>query len=517
MSAIDRRPEDSPIHTTRIRLICVIAITGLIGCGAPTPASVTNVTIDGGDRTVEVGGALTLTATVTATGNATRTITWGSSNTDVATINPVGVVTNLSAGNTIITATSTSDPTKSDSISLTVVDSGSGHGWTRQFGTSTDDEVNGVATDANGNVYVAGSTSGALEEGSDSGSTNAFIRSYDGDGNHRWTRQFGTSGFDLALGIAADANGNVYAAGFTTGALEGSNLGDNDAFIRSYDSNGNHRWTRQFGTSAYDVVNGIATDAAGNVYVGGDTYGAFVGDQLGDSDAFVRSYDNNGQLRWTRQFGTSAYDEVNGIATDADGNVYVTGSTGGALDGTFAGGRDAFVRSYDNNGDHRWTRQFGTSAPNVSFAIATDANGNVFAAGYTMSALEGVHAGDNDAFIRSYDSVGAHRWTVQFGTSEDDMALGVATDANGHVFATGYTRGTLDGATSAGGFDAYLRSYDGEGDLRWTRQFGTVSIDQAQAVATDVTGNVYAVGRTNGALEGTNLGDYDAFIRKYGP
>lgn len=361
------------------------------------------MTIDGSDRTLELGATPTLTATVTTSGNADGTIVWTSSNTDVATISPLGAVTSLSTGNTNITATSITDPTKSDAITLTVVDSAGGTEWTRQFGSFEDEEAYGVATDASGNVYVTGRTYGDLD----------------------------------------------------------GNSGGDDAFIRSHDSSGDHRWTAQFGTGLSDV----------------------------------------------------AY----GIATDGNGNVYVSGSTGGALDGAFAGGRDAFVRSYDSDGTLRWTRQFGASLGNVSLAIATDANGNVYAAGYTMSALEGVHAGENDAFIRSYDATGALRWTAQFGTSTGDMALGVATDAIGNVYATGYTFGTFEGATSSGGFDAYVRSYDGEGGHRWTRQFGTVSIEMAQAVATDETGNVYVVGHTNGALEGASLGGYDAFTRKHGP
>jgi hypothetical protein len=501
--------------TTLTRVITGIILTALVACTTPTPASVTNVTIDGGDRTITLDDVLTLTATVTTTGNATTTVTWTSSNTGVATIDQNGTITTRTTGSTGITATSTADPSKSDSITLTINNPPGTVAWARQFGTSGDDVANGITTDGNGNVYAAGYTTGALD-GSNAGSSDAFIRSYDSSGNHRWTRQFGTSNADVAAGIATDGNGNVYATGSTTGALEGSNAGSSDAFIRSYDSSGNHRWTRQFGTSSSEVALGIATDANGNVYTTGYTTGALEGSNAGSNDAFIRSYDSSGNHRWTRQFGTSNNDFAIGIATDANGNVYATGDTEGALEGSNAGSSDAFIRSYDSSGNHRWTRQFGTSSSDVAFGIATDANGNIYATGYTTGALEGSNAGDSDAFIRSYDSSGNHRWTRQFGTSSDDFAYAIATDANGNIYATGYTTGALEGS-NAGDNDAFIRSYDSSGNHRWTRQLGTSSIDEASGITTDANGNVYATGDTEGALEGSNAGGFDAFIRRYEP
>jgi len=497
--------------TAIARLIASVTLATLIACSSS--GTVTSVAIDGGDRTIVLGDSPTLTATVAVTGNASTTVSWASSNQTVATIAADGQVASLAAGTSDITATSTVDATKNDTITLTINPPGALR-WTRQFGTNGYDEATGITTDPSGHVTTTGYTDGALE-GSNAGSNDAFIRSYDSSGTLRWTRQFGSSSEDVALGIASDASGNVYATGYTVGGLEGENAGSFDAFIRSYDSDGNLRWTRQFGTGSSDIGRGIATDANGNIYATGYTNGDLAGSSAGGTDAFIRSYDSSGNHRWTRQFGSSSTDVANGIATDADGNTYATGYTDGDLAGSSAGGTDAFIRSYDSDGNLRWTRQFGTSSNDGANGIATDTNGNVSTTGYTGGALEGSSAGNTDAFIRSYDSDGNLRWTRQFGTSSDDRTLGIATDTSGNVTTTGFTGGALEGS-NAGNYDVFIRSYDSGGNLRWTRQFGTSSNDVANGIATDANGNTYTAGYTEGALEGSNAGNSDAFIRSYG-
>ena len=91
-----------------------------------------------------------------------------------------------------------------------------------------------------------------------------------------------------AHGIASDPAGNVYAADYTAGAFEGGNAGGGDGFVRSYDSAGTLRWTRQFGTSGDDLALGIATDASGDIYLTGSTFG-YSGNP-GLAAAFIRKY-----------------------------------------------------------------------------------------------------------------------------------------------------------------------------------------------------------------------------------
>jgi uncharacterized protein (UPF0548 family) len=386
--------------------------------------------------------------------------------------------------------------------------------WIHQFGSAGPAEDFANAVDADGNVYVAGYTYGTLPGQTSAGGYDAFVRKYDADGNHVWTHQFGTSSFDYALGVSVDAIG-VYVAGGTYGTLLGqTSAGGCDAFVRTYDADGNHVWTRQFGTSSIDLADGVSVDATG-VYVAGRTYGILPGQtSAGSSDAFVRKYDADGNQVWTDQFGTLSGDYAFGVSVDATG-VYVAGSTLGTLPGqTSAGGYDAFVRKYDADGNQVWTNQFGTSSSDLPDGVSVDATG-VCVAGYTLGALPGqTSAGGYDAFVRTYDADGNEVWTDQFGTSSTDVVLGVYVDATG-VYVAGYTLGALPGQTSAGGYDAFVRTYDADGNQVWTRQFGTSSSDYALGVSVDATG-MYVAGTTYGTFEGqTSAGYGDAFVVKF--
>ncbi len=327
--------------------------------------------------------------------------------------------------------------------------------WVCQFGTPSIDYAMAISVDAAG-VYVAGSSRGTLPGQTSAGRDDAFVRKYDADGKELWTRQFGTASDDLALAISVAASG-VYVAGWTEGTLPGqTSAGSRDAFVRKYDADGKEVWTRQFGTASEDLAREI-TVAASGVYVAGWTFGTLPGQtSAGRDDAFVRKYDADGNEVWTRQFGTSSGDRSWAISAAAAG-VYVAGGTEGTLLGqTSAGREDAFLRKYDADGNEVWTRQFGTASDEGISASSADASG-VYVAASTSGTLPGqASAGDDDTFVRKYDADGNELWTRQFGTSGYDHAFAISVAASA-VYVAGRTVGTFPGFMFARGLYAYLR------------------------------------------------------------
>ncbi len=157
--------------------------------------------------------------------------------------------------------------------------------WTRQFAASEHAIGFGVAVDNSG-VYVSGAVRGVLPGQTSAGSTDAFVRKYDISGNEVWTRQFGSSLEDDGIALAADGTA-VYVTGDTDGVLSGqTSAGAFDAFIRKYDVSGSRLWTRQFGSSGDDFAFDVKTDSSG-IYVLGTS-----GGQTTNPGGFIVKFSN---------------------------------------------------------------------------------------------------------------------------------------------------------------------------------------------------------------------------------
>ncbi|MBK5293860.1 MAG: SBBP repeat-containing protein [Acidobacteriia bacterium] len=314
--------------------------------------------------------------------------------------------------------------------------------WARQFGTGRVDEPYAVATGPN-SVYTGGETFGSFPGFTNAGGLDCFVTKLDTAGNPQWTVQFGTSSKDSVKGLAADATG-VYVVGATDGTLPGqTSIGGTDAFVRKYDTDGNELWTRQFGTARVDEALGAALDATG-FYVVGKVEQALPGQTyLNSNDAFLRKYSPTGTEIWTRQFGTGDADIAYGVAADTSG-VYVAGSTGGNL-AQPANQTDGFIRKYDANGTVVWTRQISAGpTEDIVYAVAVSSSG-VYIAGSAGSPFPGqTHLGGlRDGWARKYDFNGNEQWTKRLGSSDEDLAYGIGATARWVYVAVIVGRDTL--------------------------------------------------------------------------
>jgi hypothetical protein len=160
--------------------------------------------------------------------------------------------------------------------------------WSRELGDATlDDAARAVAVGARA-AYVSGWTAGALPGQTSAGGLDAYVARLRTDGSVAWVRQFGSAADDDGAALAGLGKG-VYVAGSTQGALpEGTHLGESDAFVRKYAPRlGTEMWTLQLGTDDYDGVFGMAGDRDG-VVLTGTTHGSFEGfTNAGDRDVFL--------------------------------------------------------------------------------------------------------------------------------------------------------------------------------------------------------------------------------------
>ncbi len=384
--------------------------------------------------------------------------------------------------------------------------------WIRQFGTILDDGSGGAVAVHGRNVYVSGSTDGVLPGQTSAGKQDAFVLSYDSRGQLRWTRQFGTTGDDQTRAGALAANAHmVVVAGSVTGALPGQTwLFGTDAFVRAYDPSGDVLWTRQFGSPQNDIARGVAIAKDGSIFVAGQTKG-----QPGQQtiDGFVMRLAPDGTVLWYRELGTSRNDPTVGVAVTRDA-VFVSGHTFGGFPGfTNAGGIDGYVARFTLDGDLEWVTQFGTPADDFVWAVGV-VGSTVFVNGHTLGAFPGeTSLGNYDGFVAALGLDGQLRWVRQFGTAGCDMTQSLATDHEGAVVV-----GQVGGAPPAGAgclgttADAFARKYDVDGNVIWTMQLGDpLAADNLNGAALRGR-DVYLSGVTRGNVGGVNAGGMDAFV-----
>lgn len=95
-------------------------------------------------------------------------------------------------------------------------------------------------------------------------------------------------------------------------------------------------------------------------------------------------------FRWAKSAGGTNNDEGNSIATDDDGNVFVTGRfqspsiTFGSTTLIKVGAYDFYIAKYDANGNVLWAQSAGGTNDDAGQSIATDVNGNVIVTGYCL-------------------------------------------------------------------------------------------------------------------------------------
>jgi FlgD Ig-like domain len=263
------------------------------------------------------------------------------------------------SGNTIITAAFGGsmnfggDPLTSvggSDIVIAKYDANGAHLWSRRLGSSGNDYGIDVAVDGAGNFVVTGLFSGAVNFGGTTltsvGATDVFLARYDADGVHQWSRRMGGTNYDDVAGVAVNVAGDVAIHGelFTSANYGGQTLtsvGSTDVYVAKYDTGGLHVWSQRFGGVDTDRARAIAMDGLGDVAISGNFSGTadFGGEPIagGVIDIYLARYDAAGVHKWSRAFGHPAtIDEGYGIATDALGDVFLTGAFTQTID--FGGG-----------------------------------------------------------------------------------------------------------------------------------------------------------------------------------
>ena len=326
-------------------------------------------------------------------------------------------------------------------------------------------------------------------------------------------------------------------------------------------------WAKSFGGSGSDIGTSITTDASGNIYTVGlfngtvdfnpSTSQIFNITSNGNDDIFITKTDASGNFVWAKRIGGNGFDNANSIATDNNGNIYITGyfsmtvdfdpSATGVFNMTSAmGSDDIFICKLDTNGNFVWAKAMGDEDYDNGFSITTDLAGNIYTTGTFRGTVDfdpsisGVFnltsSGKSDIFISKMDSAGNFIWAKKIGGAGDDLSSCILIGSTGDILISGGYRETVDfdpsdsgtvNKTSKGGYDIFILKLDSNGAFLWVNTMGSQIDDLAKCIAVNSSGQIYVTGYFNETVDfdpsvsntanltaqGSNYGDI--FVSKF--
>ena len=330
------------------------------------------------------------------------------------------------------------------------------------------DDARAFAVDDLGNVYVTG-----FSEGPKSATDFATVK-FNHNGLQQWAARYNGPGnfFDHAAAIKVDAAGNVYV----TGESEGVDTRGDYATIK-YNSAGVQQWVARYNAPGNlpDSPVALEVDRLGNVYVAGYAYHTKDGT---NTDYTTIKYDANGKEQWVARYSgaSNGPDDLTGLAVDAIGNVYVTGSS-------FGRGTDCVTIKYNSAGVEQWAARYhhadGFSV--AAQAIAVDNLGNIYVSG-------NIRGGAQYDFVTiKYRADGAQQWAAIYSSADGafDRVAALAVDRTGNIYVTGTS------FVSGPGSQYITLKYNSSGSEQWINRYAGGRYVEDSSLGLDDSGNVY--------------------------
>lgn len=442
--------------------------------------------------------------------------------------------------------------------------------WAKGFGGDYVDKANALATDADGNVYMAGEFySSSITLGSttlyNTGLSDIYIVKLDSSGKVLWANSFqGSAGSEnRTADLTVDSHGNV----IITGYFESSSLYYNgyavnntsltDLFVAKISPSSDLIWMKTAVGSGYDMSKCVCIDKDDNLFLAGsfDSYVLSMDDIVLDkkgngnpcSNAFIFKLNENGEAVWGTNFGEDSDDGIiiRAINEKPDGNIvfggyFTTPRLGIGQDTIFnldtipdCSG-DIFIAEISPGFECSVVKQIAGTDHDYIYDMDIDKEGNIVFTGYFNS--DPLIIGSDtlsyippniDMFTALMSSTGDFLWARSMG---DDPILAdninCVFDAKGNVIITGqYWTDTLiieNDTFVANMFpDLFLLKYNHEGEIEWCRGAGNEGFDNPYALTIDNEDNIYMAGSYSSSVfvigndSLINIGANDCFLAKF--
>jgi hypothetical protein len=376
-------------------------------------------------------------------------------------------------------------------MALSVVNYAQTFEWAGHMGSSQEAVYSqgGLAADFNGNSFLTGHFSGTVDIDPSAGevlltATNidAFVSKVSPEGNLLWAAKIGGDLFTWGVDVATTPDGGVVTVGHFVGTVDfdpGAGVqnitatGDQDIFVLKISASGQFQWVKTYSTTSdfsQPYCHSVTVDPMGNIAVAGEYNGVMIlssesgtlalSSINGERDYFLMHLSSSGDWNWARSIGSDNFEGANGnarcdVAMGQDGSVFMIGELKGSVEfdsspgGTLEpdGDQDVFMARYNADGTLNWVQKIGapevagwTEMPTMG-SVAVGPDNKVY---FASRVADEVNLSDNVAigmlfsytsFVAQYEIDG----TVNWGRTITTDISGIAVDAAGFLYCTGYT------------------------------------------------------------------------------
>jgi len=431
--------------------------------------------------------------------------------------------------------------------------------WDNISGGNLDDKLLDVYIDSSNNLYMTGffrsssfsiGSNTAMNAGSET--ADIFVAKLDANNNYLWSYSCGGDQDDFSYGIAVNEyTGNSYITGYfesqtiNFGGGNINNLGTagSDIFLVKLNNIGAYSKEYVAGGTNNDLAQAIDIDLYGNLVISGYEYstevdfGSGILTNQGCQDVYAVKLSENLDYISHYLAGGTTCDYLFGQSVDVYGNVFISGAffsdtiNFGGGDKAKTGSYDIYAVGLDNNLNYKWDYVVGGTEQDVVTVSTTDAQGNIYLAGYYTSNDINFGGGirpykaERDIFVVKLDANGQYIWDYTATGSDDDRIYGITVSKTGYIYLSGYYKSNdidFGGGIreNMGSYDLFVVKLDANGHYTSDFTTGGDGLDIAYDVNVDNTENVYLSGwydSTSIDLGGgtrTNSGGTDTFIVK---